>query len=155
MNADTTYRHTQHAWICWLIAATSIPAFVTAAMVWQEPGGALLIAAAGLMLLYLAGAFGQLSVADDDDALLIAFGPLPLFWRRIPYAKMRAASVARTTFWDGWGIHWSLRGGWVWNLWGYDCVEIQLDRGKVFVGTDQPKLLSEFLQSRIAETPAT
>ncbi|MCC9606093.1 hypothetical protein LOC68_19615 [Blastopirellula sp. JC732] len=154
MFGHSTYRHTQEGPFCWLIAGISIPCFISSAMLWNEPVASAVVAFAGFSTLYLAGAFRHLTVSDDDDELLISFGPLPLLWRRIRYAKMRTAQVSRTTFLDGWGVHYSLRGGWVWNIWGYDCVEIQLDKGKVFVGTDDAENFAEFLQTRIEKRNA-
>jgi len=49
-----------------------------------------------------------------------------LFRRTIRYDDIISAEIGRTTILDGWGIHMSLRGGWVWNLWGRDCVVLQL-----------------------------
>jgi hypothetical protein len=49
----------------------------------------------------------------------------------------------------GWGIHWNPWGGWVWNIWGFDCVVLQLNRGMFRVGTDDPDGLVEFLRRRI------
>jgi hypothetical protein len=40
------------------------------------------------------------------------------------------------------------RGGWVWNIWGYDCVVIRMKRGTLRVGTDDADGLVEFLRSR-------
>lgn len=31
---------------------------------------------------------------------------------------------------EGWSIHLSLQGGWVWGLWRFDCVEVYLGRGR-------------------------
>ena len=49
---------------------------------------------------------------------------------------------------DGWGIHMSPRGGWVWNIWGRDCVVIHLERGALRVGTDDAENLAAFLKQR-------
>jgi hypothetical protein len=50
--------------------------------------------------------------------LVIRFGPIPLFRRTVRYADIQKVEVGRTLILDGWGIHFSIRGGWVWNLWG-------------------------------------
>lgn len=113
----------------------------------------LLLAAGGLILL-LAACFRQLAVCDEDDHLLVQFGPLPLFRRRIPYAEIERAERARSTLLDGWGIHLSPSGGWTWNLWGFDCVDVHLTRDrKVRIGTDDPAGLEAFLQERTADRP--
>ena len=31
---------------------------------------------------------------------------------------------------DGWGIHLSPSGGWTWNLWGFDCVDVTYKKGR-------------------------
>jgi len=43
----------------------------------------------------------------------------------------------------------SLRGGWVWNLWGRDCVVLQLRKGILGVGTDDAENLADFLNQKI------
>jgi hypothetical protein len=57
--------------------------------------------------------------------------------------------TGRTTFLEGWGIHWSPWGGGVWNIWGYDCVLLRLKRGKLKIGTDDAEGLAELVSSRI------
>ncbi|PQO26464.1 hypothetical protein [Blastopirellula marina] len=150
----SSYRHKQYAPLCWLVAATSIPAFVAAWALRGDPVGFLVIAAAGLLLLVLSASCWYLQIADDEDSLLVSFGPIPILRRRIRYDRIQAAHVSQTTVLDGWGIHWSMRGGWVWNIWGWDCVEIELEKGKVIVGTDDAENLAAFVKSRIPARPA-
>jgi hypothetical protein len=52
---------------------------------------------------------------------------------------------------DGWGIHMSLRGGWVWNLWGRNCVVLRLRKSILRVGTDDAVNLVEFLNARLVD----
>jgi len=44
----------------------------------------------------------------------------------------------------------SLRGGWVWNLWGRDCVVLQLRKGILRVGTADAENLADFLDQKIS-----
>jgi hypothetical protein len=67
----------------------------------------------------------------------------------IPYDDIRSVETGRTTLLDGWGIHISLRGGWVWNILGRDCVVIRRKHGMIRVGTDDAGNLSRFLNERI------
>ena len=56
----------------------------------------------------------------------------------------------RTLILDGWGVHYSIRGGWVWNLWGRDCVVVhQKDKSILRIGTDDAEGLAAFLHERI------
>lgn len=98
----------------------------------------------------LALAFRQLTVRDGGDVLLVYFGPLSLFRRRVPYADIERVEQARSSWLDGWGIHMSPSGGWTWNLWGFDCVDVYLTRGrKLRLGTDEPLELETFLKQQI------
>ena len=99
-------------------------------------------------MLVIAASFHYLHIEDEGDSLGIRFGPLPIFSKTIRYEDITGAEVGRTTFIDGWGIHKSLRGGWVWNLWGFDCVTIQ-HRGITHVGTDDAETLAAFLKAKI------
>jgi len=103
-----------------------------------------------LLMVVLAASFHHLTVKDDCDRLSISFGPIPLFRRSVRYDDIKSAEVGRTTLLDGWGIHYSIRGGWVWNLWGRDCAVVHFkNRGKLWIGTDDAENLSEFLNDRI------
>jgi len=79
---------------------------------------------------------------------------LPLFKRRIPYDDIIGVEIGRTTIMDGWGIHWSPWGGWVWSLSAGKCVVIRRRRGVVRVGTDDAEGLVEFLTNRIERRSA-
>ena len=86
---------------------------------------------------------------------MIAFGPLPLFSKRVRYSDIERVEQARSTILDGWGIHMSLSGGWVWNLWGFDSVDVWYRKGnktkKVRIGTDDPVGLEAFLKERTSK----
>jgi hypothetical protein len=59
--------------------------------------------------------------------------------------------VGRTLILDGWGIHYSIQGGWVWNLWGRDCVVVHIKKGGVLqIGTATAEKLALFLEGKIA-----
>lgn len=146
------YEHTQKAPLYLLLAGTASGMLVAAWLI-QDRVGQFCLATGGGLMAILALAFRQLTVHDDGDVLLVCFGPLPLFWRRIPYAEIERAQQARSSWLDGWGIHMSLSGGWTWNLWGFDCVDVYLTRGrKLRIGTDDPIQLAAFLKKRIEST---
>jgi hypothetical protein len=154
MNVEVgSYRHTQKG--TWHLLLYALAAFFLTAS-WFLPLLALRITffVTGLFMLLLAESFHHLTVADEGDRLVIRFGPFPLFRKRISYDDINSVEKGRTTILDGWGIHLSLRGGWVWNISGRDCVVIHLKRGIIRVGrvgTDDPHGLAEFLKGRIAD----
>ena len=99
----------------------------------------------------LAFYFRQLTVKDDTDRLLICDGSVP-FFRRFRYTDIRSFEPGRTTILDGWGIPRKPRGSWTWNLWGFDCVDIDLKNGcRIRLGTDDVEDLADFLTLRLSQ----
>jgi hypothetical protein len=144
------YTHTQRAPLHWLLSGYVLLLVVLAFVVPLEAAwvqGLLLVVAASV--LFLAFCFRCLTVRDEGDALAVRFGPIALFRRSVPYAAMRGAKRARSAILDGWGVHWFPGRGWTMNLWGRDCVEIELERGLLRVGTDDPDGLTAFLEARL------
>ena len=149
MNAEFgSYRHTQKGPWSLLLYVLGV---VFLAVGWSIPLLPLQITflITGVLIFLLGMSFHHLTVADEGTQLSIRFGPFPLFRKRIDYGDISAVEKGRTTILDGWGIHLSLRGGWVWNIWGRDCVVIQLKRGIIRVGTDDPDGLLAVLKDRM------
>ena len=152
------YTHTQTAPLYLVVAATGVGMFARAYFVPEQAVQSILVSS-GVLMLALAFSFQKLTVRDECDALLIAFGPLPLFRRHLRYSLIERVEQAKSTILDGWGIHLSPSGGWTWNLWGFDCIDVWYTKGsktkKVRIGTDDPTGLSAFLKRRIGEQQAT
>ncbi|MEC9030804.1 MAG: hypothetical protein VYB15_02890 [Planctomycetota bacterium] len=143
------YEHTQRAPLYLLLHAIGIATVVGA---WQieDPEVSTPIAIFSGFFFLLGLSFRQLSCRDEGDYLRISFGPLPLFRRKLLYSGLEKVEASRSNWKDGWGIHLSSRGGWVWNIWGYDCVDIDSAEGKKLrLGTDDPEGLAAFLVSRV------
>jgi len=143
------YSHTQKSPLCLIVYGTAIGLLVGAWLSQNEFPIALILGGCGVLVLFLAMAFHYLTVEDQGEGLLIRFGPLPLFRRTIRYSDIVKAEVGRTLLLDGWGIHMSIRGGWVWNLWGRECVVVHLKKGVLRVGTDDAENLVRFLDGKI------
>jgi hypothetical protein len=142
------YRHTQTGPWFVLLYTFGVLMVVVAWFLWNYPVVPVVLLVAGTLMLLLGACFQHLTVVDEGDGLAIRFGPLSLFQKRIRYADMRAVEAGRTTFLDGWGIHLSLRGGWVWNIWGRQCVVIQ-HGGTTRVGTNDAENLLQFLKTKL------
>ena len=100
-------------------------------------------------MLVIAASFHHLKVVDKGDVLSVRFGPVPLFRKTVQYSDIVNVEVGQTLILDGWGIHMSIRGGWVWNLWGRDCAVVHLKKGTLRIGTDDAENLAAFLQSMV------
>ena len=67
---------------------------------------------------------------------------------RIPVTDIVRVERVRNSGWLGWGLR-KIRGGWMYNVWGLDAVEITRTSGKKFrIGTDDPQGLETALQGR-------
>lgn len=149
-----TYDRTQHGSIQWLMVAIGVAQLIAAAglLAWRIGDGALwiVLAVVGATLVVLSRAFAELRIHEEDDALLVAFGPLPLFRRRIAWSRIHSAAPATLTWRHGIGIHRIPRRGWVWNVDSGAAVELQLESGFLRLGTDDTAGLLACVQRRIA-----
>jgi len=145
------YDHAQSAPLYLLLVATGIGILIGSRMI-PEQVPQLIVAGSGGLMFVLALSFRHLSVSDEGQSLLVSFGPLPLFRRRILYSDIESVEQSRTTVFDGWGIHLSPGGGWTWNLWGFDCVDVYFKQGRrLRIGTDDPEGLELFLKKRLQD----
>lgn len=149
MNGKSSYKHVQHAPLCLLIHFLAVVFLVLGLVMNTKPLIPWVFPPIGLLTLVLAASFHHLMVTDQTHQLLISFGPLPLFRKSIPFDDIISVEIGRTSILDGWGIHMSLRGGWVWNLWGRDCVVLKIRKGIARIGTNDGVNLAAFLSQKI------
>jgi hypothetical protein len=84
--------------------------------------------------------FSSLTIELGGGELRWRFGP-GFIRKRVALADIASARAVRTSLLEGWGIHLT-RYGWLYNVSGYDAVEVTLRSGKRFaLGTDQPAAL--------------
>lgn len=137
----------------YLLYGIAVLMAVVGAAMRSQPQNMTLAWAIAATLAAVCTSFHWLRVRSNGDDLEVRFGPLPLLRRHIRFADILEVRPARSRVLDGWGIHWG-PGGWIWNIWGFDCVELTLARGrKLRIGTDEPEKLTEFVRSRIAAKP--
>jgi len=145
------YSHTQKAPLCLIVYTAAFAMFIGAWIARSEFPVQMILVGTGIVMCLLAMAFHHLTVVDQGDRLVIRFGPLPLFRRTVRYADIEKVEVGRTLLLEGWGIHYSVRGGWVWNLWGRKCVVVHLKNRVLRIGTDDPENLARFLEGKIGQ----
>ncbi len=96
-----------------------------------------------LMAVFLA-LFYALTIEIDATHLSFRFG-IGLIRKRIPLAEIVDAQLVRNSWIDGWGIHRTPH-GWLYNVSGWEAVEITLTSGKrLRLGTDEPQKLAQVL----------
>lgn len=92
--------------------------------------------------------FSRLAVSVGDGRVAAAFGSGRPH-RVIEFGDVTAVRRVRNKWWYGWGIR-KIPNGWMYNAWGLDAVELDLDSGKVFrIGTDQPEELLAVLSLHV------
>ena len=148
------YEHTQRSPLYLIIFAMGILQLIAATTFfpWSNsifPG--IILVFSGIFVIFLAFGFQYLQVVDEGNCLTIRFGklPLPLCNRKLVYKNIIKVEIGRTLLLDGWGIHYSIRGGWVWNIWGRDCVAVYCEKEILRIGTDDATRLRTFLQTKI------
>src|SRR6185295_17413213 len=88
--------------------------------------------------------FRSLTIEISEAELTWYFGP---GWPRkqVLLSEVASVEVVRTSFLNGWGIHYTPR-GWLYNVSGYGAVAITLRNGKRFcLGSDEPEKLARCL----------
>jgi len=150
------YDHIQKSPLYLIIYAMGILQFITATTFfsWSNsilPG--IIMVFSGIFVIFLASGFQHLQVVDQGNYLTIRFGklPLPFCSRKLIYKNIIKVEIGKTLLLDGWGIHYSIRGGWVWNIWGRKCVVVYSDKEILRIGTDDAAGLCTFLETKIGQ----
>lgn len=139
------YERTQSVWWPYLILLVPLIAalYVNA---WHGYF-ALAQTVAMLLLLGLAlSAFTRLTIHVDATAVTWRFG-----WGfpsgSIAMGEIDRAETTQTNLLEGFGIHWTIWHGWLWNVGGFQAVEIfKTGGGGVTLGTDDPQGLMEAIE---------
>ncbi len=85
--------------------------------------------------------FHSLAVEVDERWVHVAFG-VGLIRRSIPLERIASCDVVRTPWYFGWGVRYVFR-GWMWNVSGFDAVELTYRSGGHFrIGTDDAASLA-------------
>ncbi len=143
------YHHTQTGAIHYIL---NLVAAVMALVVWLsagEPGVVPLVWGVALLLVVAAWIFQCMTVRDEGDRVAICYSPLEIPLKRILYSQIRSVQTSRSKILDGWGIHWIPGRGTTYNVWGFDCVELQVGNRLIRIGSDDVDNLATFLRSKI------
>jgi len=143
------YSHTQYGRFHYGLYLSVAATLWLAWLIQEQPFFMWVVLGVATVLFLFTQAFHYLRVRDEDDCLAIRFGPLPLLRKRIRYADITSAEPDRTTLIDGWGIHYVPGRGATYNIWGYDCVKLQVGNRVIRVGSDDVENLVDFLRERV------
>jgi hypothetical protein len=92
--------------------------------------------------------FYSLNVRIEEGSIDIWFG-VGIIKRKILISEIKSVRVVKTPWWYGWGIRY-IPAGWMWNVSGFDGVELEFKDSKKFrIGTDDPFGLEKALKEKI------
>jgi len=99
-----------------------------------------------LFIVLLLGSFSTLNVTIDNDYLKIKFG-WGIFRKKFLRKHITSAKPVKNHWYYGWGIrYWVPRKMWIFNVSGFDAVEIEV-KGRFYrIGTDEPEKLVQAIR---------
>ena len=142
------YEHTQRGpwrFLGYFLALVMVPVMWSAS---EEPMAVLLFGGVMVMTVVLCEGFSRLTIRDDGDQLSVSFGPPPVWQTHVSYRDIESIEPDRSTFLDGWGVHWLPGRGTIYNVWGFDCVRIKAGKRTLRLGTNDMDRLVAFLTAK-------
>lgn len=151
-----TYKHTQIGYLMLIVTVVVLVVFIWIyRTAYVEPfsidsGTNFAITATMVLVLFILASFSTLTISIDEDHLQIKFG-YGLFRKNFSLNQIVSVKVVKNRWYYGWGIRvWFWPYMWIYNVSGFDAVEITLKNGKTYrLGTDVPKELEEEIAGRI------
>lgn len=136
------YEHTQIGYliIFTLVAISLLYGFLLIPIQTTQGDFDLFIVATMLFILFAVASFTSLNVKIDETYLRIKFG-YGIFRKRFALEEIVSAKVVRNHWYYGWGIRiWFNPFMIIFNVSGFDAIEIKMKNGKVYrIGTDEPQ----------------
>ena len=143
-----SYKHTQRGTVILAVTLGMAAVFIGLGFIVLKP---LWISLP--ILLVIAWLFHSLTIEISNGELRWHFGA-GLIRKSVPLANLVSAEPIRTG--PSWGIHWSPRLGWLYNVSGFDAVAVTLRSGEKFaLGTDEAQKLSVRLVEAIRQNQST
>ena len=152
----TSYKHTQIGYLMLVVTLAVLVLFAWLQITARaEPssyysGTNFLITAIMALILFILASFTTLTVSIDENYLRIKFG-YGIFRKRFVISEIASVERVKNHWYYGWGIRlWLWPKMWIYNVSGFDAVEITMKNGKVYrIGTDVPEELETAIKQSI------
>ncbi|MBI2640200.1 MAG: hypothetical protein HYW90_04935 [Candidatus Sungbacteria bacterium] len=107
------------------------------------------------LILFFLASFVTLTTSVDEHFLRIKFG-YGIFRKKFSLTEIISVKAVKNQWYYGWGIRvWFWPYMWIYNVSGFDAVEISLKNRKVYrIGTDVPEELERELKTKIGNVSA-
>ena len=108
------------------------------------------ILATMVFIMFLIASFASLKATIDENYLRIKFG-YGIFRKRFTLREIISTRTVKNHWYYGWGIRaWFWPYMWIYNVSGFDAVEIKMKNGKKYrIGTDEPEKLEHAIVQAI------
>ena len=152
----TTYKHTQIGYLMLVVTLAVLALFSWAQVTARaEPpsvdsGTNLLVTSIMALILFILASFTTLTASIDENCLRIKFG-YGIFARKFPLKEIASVQSVKNHWYYGWGVRvWFWPYMWIYNVSGFDAVEIIMKNGKIYrIGTDTPGELEAAIKQAI------
>ncbi len=142
------YKHTQIGYLMLVVTLAVLVFFAWIQITARaEPpsvdsGTNFAITAIMALILFILASFGSLTVSVDAERVVIKFG-YGIFRKKFLMSEIASATQVKNHWYYGWGIRlWFWPKMWIYNVSGFDAVEIRMKNGKIYrIGTDEPERL--------------
>ena len=141
---DKYYSHTQFGAVMIAIATA---AFIFGLWSISTQGGvaSLIILIIAILLAFL---FSTMNVSVGPGEIHVTLGA-GIIRKRFDMNEVKSAQPVKNPWYYGWGIRW-FPGGWLYNVSGFNAVEIEMRSGKKYrIGTDEPEELLSAIKANI------
>ena len=147
------YKHTQIGWVMLVCCAAGVALILAIERSLpphaQRQVPSLFLAAIIVAVMSL---FATLTVEVDSQLVRLSFGP-GLIRKSFPLVDVADCRPVRNRWWMGWGIHGTPGRGWLFNVSGFDAVELTMKNGKIYrIGTDDPQKLNDAIQMNLPKS---
>ena len=152
LDALPTYQHTQRGPWSFVLLAVVASNLTLAVRLWgNEPAWASwLFLSVALLMTFMTFCFQSLTTTVSETSLRVHFGPIPLLEKKVLLEDIVSVRPEKSSLLDGWGVHWTPGKGWIYNMWGFDCLAINLGTRHFRVGTNDPDQVCEVLERALS-----
>jgi hypothetical protein len=145
------YKHTQIGYF--MIVCGAIALFIALELFYRKASVAAILGGLAAIFIII-GLFATLTVEIRDGFLKFRFG-LGFIRKKLKIAEIESCEIVRNPWYYGWGIH-ATGKGWVYNVSGFDAIEIFMSDGRrLRIGTDEPELLRKAILTAQMEIKKT
>lgn len=144
------YKHTQISYLMIIITLIILINFIyTHIISANEPtsvdsGSNFLVTAMMALIVFTLASFISLQVYIDDKYLWLKFG-YGIFKKRFLLNDIVSAKAVKNNWYNGWWIRFCFfKKIWIYNIAGFDAIEIKLKNGKTYrIWTNEPQKLEQ------------